>query len=183
MLRESENVSRSVISDSLPPYGLQPTRLLCLCNSPGKNTGVGCHSLLQGNSPTQGLNPGLLHCRQIVYCLSHQLRETLTILDSPIFPSNPPAFGDSPRQKRVMSLGAMVLHGQPQPTQPLDSEHQQMTESHGTVRPTGSMNSEVLVREFLHLLPQRNGSFPELHSGGALRQSLRGDQPSCLCFR
>lgn len=36
-----------------------------------------------------------------------------------------------------------------------------MTESHETVRPTGSMNSEVLVREFLHVLPQRNGSFPK----------------------
>ena len=39
---------------------------------PGKNTGVGCHVLLQGILPTQGLNPGLLHCRWILYCLSHQ---------------------------------------------------------------------------------------------------------------
>ena len=39
--------------------------------SPDKNTGVGHHSLLQGISPTQGLNPGLLHCRQILYHLSH----------------------------------------------------------------------------------------------------------------
>ena len=46
--------------------------LLCPWDSPGKNTGVGCHSLLQGIFPTQGLNPGLLHCRQIVYYLSHQ---------------------------------------------------------------------------------------------------------------
>ena len=37
-----------------------------------KNTGVGCHFLLQGIFPTQVLNPGLLHCRQILYCLSHQ---------------------------------------------------------------------------------------------------------------
>ena len=41
-------------------------------NFPGKNTGVGCHSLLQGIFPTQGLNSNLLHCRQILYCLSHQ---------------------------------------------------------------------------------------------------------------
>ena len=41
-------------------------------DSPGKNTGVGCHVLLQGIIPTQGLNPGLRHCRQILYCLSHQ---------------------------------------------------------------------------------------------------------------
>ena len=41
-------------------------------DSPGKNTGVGCHALLQGIFPTQGSNPGLPHCRQILYHLSHQ---------------------------------------------------------------------------------------------------------------
>ena len=41
-------------------------------DSPGKNTGVGGHVLLQGIFPTQGSNPGLLHCRWILYCLSHQ---------------------------------------------------------------------------------------------------------------
>ena len=41
-------------------------------DSPGKNTEVGCHALLQGIFPTQGLNPGLLDCREILYCLSHQ---------------------------------------------------------------------------------------------------------------
>ena len=40
--------------------------------SSGKNTGVGCHALLQGIFPTQGSSPGLPHCRQILYCLSHQ---------------------------------------------------------------------------------------------------------------
>jgi len=39
---------------------------------PSKNTGVGCHALLQEISPTQGLNPGLSHCRQILYHLSHK---------------------------------------------------------------------------------------------------------------
>ena len=43
-----------------------------LGDSPGKNTGVDCHALLQGIFPTQGSNPGLLHCRQILYCLSQQ---------------------------------------------------------------------------------------------------------------
>ena len=43
-----------------------------LGDSPGQNTGVGCHSLLQGIFPTQGLNLGLLPCRQILYHLSHQ---------------------------------------------------------------------------------------------------------------
>ena len=41
-------------------------------DSSGKNTGAGCHVLLQGIFPTQGSNPGLLHCRQIPYHLSHQ---------------------------------------------------------------------------------------------------------------
>ena len=44
----------------------------CLWNSPGKNTGVGCHSLLQRIFLTQVSNLGLLHCRQILYELSHQ---------------------------------------------------------------------------------------------------------------
>jgi len=38
----------------------------------GKNTGVGCHSLLQGIFPTQGLNPGLPHYREVLYCLNNQ---------------------------------------------------------------------------------------------------------------
>ena len=49
-----------------------PTRLLCPWNFPGKSTRVGCHFLLQGIFPTQGSNPGLLHCRQLLYCPSHQ---------------------------------------------------------------------------------------------------------------
>ena len=45
-------------------------RLLYPWDSPGKNTGVGCHFLLPGNFPTQGSYPGLLNCRQILYHLS-----------------------------------------------------------------------------------------------------------------
>ena len=45
----------------------------CPWNSPGKNTGVGGHFLLQRIFPIQGSNPGLLHCRQILYHLSHHL--------------------------------------------------------------------------------------------------------------
>ena len=41
-------------------------------DSPGKNTRMGCHALLQGIFPTQGSNPGLLHCRWILYQLSQQ---------------------------------------------------------------------------------------------------------------
>ena len=62
-------LSCSVVSGSLWPHGLWPSRFLCPRDSPGKNTGVGCHFLLQGIFPAQGLNPHLwplLHCRQIL---------------------------------------------------------------------------------------------------------------------
>ena len=49
----------------------------CPWNSPGQNTGVGSLFLLQGIFPTQGSNPGLSHCRQIFYQLSHQGRPTV----------------------------------------------------------------------------------------------------------
>ena len=54
------------------PHGRQPARLLCPWDSSGKNTGVGCHFLLQGILLTQGLKLGLPCCRQILYHLSHQ---------------------------------------------------------------------------------------------------------------
>ena len=47
-------------------------RLLHPWDFPGNSTGVGCHCLLQGIFPTQGSNPGLLHCRQTLYHLSQQ---------------------------------------------------------------------------------------------------------------
>ena len=65
-------VSCSVTSTSSWPHVLYPTGFLCPGNSPGKNTGVGCHFLLQGTFPTQGLNPGIPHCRRILYQLSHK---------------------------------------------------------------------------------------------------------------
>ena len=64
-------LSRSVVSDPLRPRGLEPARLPCPWDSSGKNTGVSCHAVLLGIFPTQGSNPGLLHCRQILYQLSH----------------------------------------------------------------------------------------------------------------
>ena len=63
--------SHSVMSDSLQPH-LQPTRLLCPWDLPGKGTRVSHHFLLQGIFPTQGWNPGLPHCRQTLYRLCHQ---------------------------------------------------------------------------------------------------------------
>jgi len=65
--REGVRESRSVVSDSLPPCGLYSP-----WDSPGQNTGVGSHSLLQGIFPTQESNGGLLHCSRILYQLSYQ---------------------------------------------------------------------------------------------------------------
>ena len=65
--QQNESESFSVVSDYLQPQGLYSP-----WNSPGQITGVGSHSLLQGIFPTQGSNPSLLHCRQILYQLSHQ---------------------------------------------------------------------------------------------------------------
>ena len=66
-LKYSESESHSVMSDSLRPH-----ELYSLWNSPGQNTGVGSISPLQGIFPTQGSNPGLPHCRSILYQLSHK---------------------------------------------------------------------------------------------------------------
>ena len=54
------------MSSSLQPHGLWPTRLLCPWDFPGRNTGVGCHAVLQGTFPTRGSNLRLLcllHCQ------------------------------------------------------------------------------------------------------------------------
>ena len=65
--KESESESRSVVSSSLQHNGLY-----CPWNSLGQNNGVSSLSLLQGIFPTQVSNPGLPHCRWILYQLSHQ---------------------------------------------------------------------------------------------------------------
>ena len=64
--------AQSLQFNSLQPHGLQHARLFCPWDYPGKNTGVGCHCFLHGilTFPTQGLNPCLLHCRQILHPLS-----------------------------------------------------------------------------------------------------------------
>ena len=94
------------------PHGLLPTRLLCPWDFPGKSTGVGCHFLLQRIFLTQGLNPGLPHCRLRLYHLSHQ--------GSPTNVSSCPAFATlkftylsdllaSSRLWQFLSFSLMVL--------------------------------------------------------------------------
>ena len=85
-LWKCENVSRSVVPNSLQSHGLQPTKLLCPWDFSGKDIGVVCYFLLKGIFPTKRLNPGLLHCRQILYQLSSQ-GSPLRPWDTTIFPT------------------------------------------------------------------------------------------------
>ena len=81
----------SVLSDSLSPYGLQPTRLLCPWDSPGKNTGVGCQALLQGIFPIQGLNMCLLHLHWQAGSLPLAPPGKPKVGDGPFFPQTRPS--------------------------------------------------------------------------------------------
>ena len=67
-----ESESRSVVSNSLRPHGLHSP-----WNFQGQDTGVGSLPLLQGMLPTRGSNPGLPHCRRILYQLSHRGSPTI----------------------------------------------------------------------------------------------------------
>ena len=79
ILRVPNNIFQYVlclIAQSCPtlfdPMDCNPSGSSVHGDSPGKDIGVDCHALLHGIFPTQGLNPGLPHCRQILYQLSHQ---------------------------------------------------------------------------------------------------------------
>ena len=94
-------LSHSVVSDSLRPHGLLPSRLLCPWDSPAKNTGVSCHALHQGIVPTQGLNPGFPNCRQILYHLSHQ--GSLYDVEGQVWMDETSLGLSNPRGKRALS--------------------------------------------------------------------------------
>ena len=66
-----------VVSNFCDPMDCSPPGSSFHGDSPDKNTGVGYHSLLQGIFPTQGSNPSLLHCRHVLYHLSHHQRSVL----------------------------------------------------------------------------------------------------------
>ena len=85
-------LSRSVVSDSLWSHRLQPARLLCPWDSPGKNTGVGCHFLLQGIFPMQGSNLSLLH-------LLHRQADSL-----PLVPPGKPSAMEYGANKVLLNL-------------------------------------------------------------------------------
>ena len=105
------------------PMGCSPPGSSVHGDSPGKNTGVGCHALLQGIFPNQGWNPGLLHCRWILYCLSHQgSPRTLEWLSYPS-PGDLPDSGIEPGSPALQadSLPAEL------PGKPLDGRHSKLS--------------------------------------------------------
>ena len=82
-------------------------------NSPGKNTRVGCHVLLQGIFPAQGFNPGLSHCRQILYLLGQQGASVHGILQARILEwvAKPSFRGSSQPRDQTLRL-LCLLHWQ-----------------------------------------------------------------------
>ena len=80
-----ESESGSDVAQSCPtfydPMDCSLHQAPLLWDFPGKSTAVGCHCLLQGIFPTQGSNPGLPHCRQMLYHLSHQGSQEVYTLD------------------------------------------------------------------------------------------------------
>ena len=93
---KSESESRSVVSDSFRSHGLYSP-----WNSPGQNTGAGSLSLLQGIFRTQRSNPGLPHCRHILYQLSH--RGSPRILEWVAYP-----FSRGPSQPRNWTRASCI---------------------------------------------------------------------------
>ena len=89
---KSKSISYSVVYNSLPSHGLEPTRSLCPWNSSVKNMGVGCHSLFQGIFLTQGSNS----CIVGRFFICHLSK---------------PAKSAPPRQKPNVSCGLWVPHG------------------------------------------------------------------------
>ena len=107
----SESESHLVVSDSLQPHGLSSARLICPWNSPGQNTGVGSHSLLEGIFLSQGSNPGLLHFRPILHHLNHQGSPGILKWEAYPFSRDLPNPGIEP--------GSLVLQADSLPGKPL----------------------------------------------------------------
>ena len=97
--------SGSVISDSLWPHGIYSP-----WNSPGQNTGVGSLSLLQHIFPTQGSNPGLPHCRRILYQLSYQGSQEVQMELSLRLPESSPSWNHDAWTFTFLFSSILPLH-------------------------------------------------------------------------
>ena len=133
--------SRSVVSDSLQPPGLYSP-----WNSPVHSTGVGSLCLLQGIFPTQGLNPGLPHCRRILHQLGHQGNTHLWSMQylsvhplSPLSQLFPSSLWSAHQESLMTLLRSFSSTRAPQPTVPLALLQAPVTVS--------------ISRTFLHTLP------------------------------
>ena len=118
------------MSDSVLPHRRQPFRLHRPWDSPGKNTGVGCNFLLQRIFPTQGLNQGFPHCRQILYPAKHAATQSqwLTHLPCPRDTQHrlPPI--------RTQSQRHTSCHTHAAPGTRRDTQHRRRTKSQGHTR-------------------------------------------------
>ena len=83
-------LSCSVVSDSLQPHGLCCQAPLSIGILQARITEVGCQALLQRIVPTQGSNPGVPHCRRILYCLNHQGSPRIPTREAQEFPPGKP---------------------------------------------------------------------------------------------
>ena len=107
-----------VMSDSLEPHELYPARLLSSWDFPGKNTGMGCHFLLQGIFLTQGLNPCILDSKTDSVLLSHQGSPTncykiylfvkwnnleLVVMDAQLY-----NYSKKKKKKRIIKTGSFI---------------------------------------------------------------------------
>ena len=90
-------------------------------DSPDKNTGVGCHALLQGIFPAAGLNPGLLHCREILYHLSYQGSPTRDRVESQV---SCPLYSQA--QKCTHPDFMQPVLGRPDPGTPVSSSQRRL---------------------------------------------------------
>ena len=81
-LKYSESEVAQLCPTLCTPMDYSPPGSSVHGDSPGKNTGVGSHALLQGIFPTQGSNPGLPYCRWILYCLRHQASPFKSIINT-----------------------------------------------------------------------------------------------------
>ena len=121
-------LSHLVVSSSLRSQELSPARLLCPWDFPGKNTGVGCHFLLQGIFPTQGSNPHLLHWQADSLLLNHLRIPTLDQVPVNSSQQHPHKAGPGN-----------------QPDQEPDPPHSQSTTTEGPMQPSHGEPLELIA--------------------------------------
>ena len=107
-------VSRSVVSDPFVTLWTVDRQAPLSMGFSSKNTGVGCHSLLQGIFLTQGLNPSLLYCRQIPSCLSPQHLPKAATFQKRIWPACSQQANRQPNSSPTLNFPARPLIGQTQ---------------------------------------------------------------------